>query len=179
PSVAAGIQRIGRAGHRVGEPSTGIIFPKYRGDLLEAAVVTERMLAGAIEETRVPKAPLDVLAQQLVAMCSIDRWRVGDLHALVTRADAFRDLSREQLDGETFLRGASTWRIEEIKPGRVIVTPAPGEPGKMPFWKGDQVGRPIELGRAVGAFLRELEPMPAKDVVKRLERDHALDERAA
>src|SRR6188472_3276119 len=75
PSVAAGLQRIGRAGHRVGEPSTGIIFPKYRGDLLEAAVVTERMLAGAIEETRVPKAPLDVLAQQLVAMCAMDRWR--------------------------------------------------------------------------------------------------------
>jgi len=262
PSVAAGLQRIGRAGHRVGEPSTGIIFPKYRGDLLEAAVVTERMLAGAIEETHIPKAPLDVLAQQLVAMCAMDRWRVGDLHALATRTDAFRDLSREQLDGvldmlsgrypsdefaelrprmvwdrgtdevvsrndarvlaitsggtipdrglfgvflpddgsgrggrrvgeldeemvyesrvgETFLLGASTWRIEEIKPDRVIVTPAPGEPGKMPFWKGDQVGRPIELGRAVGSFLRELEPMPAKDAVERLERDHALDERAA
>jgi ATP-dependent Lhr-like helicase len=262
PSVAAGLQRIGRAGHHVGEPSTGIIFPKYRGDLLEAAVVTERMLAGEIEETRVPKAPLDVLAQQLVAMCAMDRWRVGDLHALVTRTDAFRDLSREQLDGvldmlsgrypsdefaelrprvvwdrgtdevvsrndarvlaitsggtipdrglfgvflpddgsgrggrrvgeldeemvyesrvgETFLLGASTWRIEEIKPDRVIVTPAPGEPGKMPFWKGDQVGRPIELGRAVGSFLRELEPMPAKAAVERLERDHALDDRAA
>src|SRR2546430_7105925 len=99
PSVAAGLQRIGRAGHRVGEPSTGIIFPKYRGDLLEAAVVTERMLAGAIEETRVPRAPLDVLAQQIVAMCAMDRWRVGDLHALATRTDAFRDLSREQLHG--------------------------------------------------------------------------------
>ena len=262
PSVAAGLQRIGRAGHRVGEPSTGIIFPKYRGDLLEAAVVSERMLAGAIEETRVPKAPLDVLAQQVVAMCAMDRWRVSELHALAMRTDAFRDLSREQLDGvldmlsgrypsdefaelrprvvwdrgtdevvsrndarvlaitsggtipdrglfgvflpddgsgrggrrvgeldeemvyesrvgETFLLGASTWRIEEIKPDRVIVTPAPAEPGKMPFWKGDQVGRPIELGRAVGSFLRELEPMAAKDAVERLERDHALDERAA
>jgi ATP-dependent helicase Lhr and Lhr-like helicase len=262
PSVAAGLQRIGRAGHRVGEPSTGVIFPKYRGDLLEAAVVTERMLAGAIEETRVPKAPLDVLAQQIVAMCAMDRWRVGDLHALATRTDAFRDLSREQLDGvldmlsgrypsdefaelrprvvwdrgtdevvsrndarvlaitsggtipdrglfgvflpddgsgrggrrvgeldeemvyesrvgETFLLGASTWRIEEIKPDRVIVTPAPGEPGKMPFWKGDQVGRPIELGRAVGSFLRELEPMPKAAAVERLERDHALDALAA
>jgi ATP-dependent Lhr-like helicase len=262
PSVAAGLQRIGRAGHQVGEPSTGIIFPKYRGDLLEAAVVSERMLAGAIEETRVPRAPLDVLAQQVVAACAMDRWRVGDLHAMVTRADAFRDLSREQLEGvldmlsgrypsdefaelrprvvwdrltdeitsrndarvlaitsggtipdrglfgvflpddgsgrggrrvgeldeemvyesrvgEVFLLGASSWRIEEIKPDRVIVTPAPGEPGKMPFWKGDTVGRPIELGRAVGTFLRELEPMPSDAAIARLERDHALDELAA
>ncbi len=262
PSVAAGLQRIGRAGHGVGEASTGIIFPKYRGDLLEAAVVAERMLAGAIEETRVPRAPLDVLAQQVVATCAMDRWRVDDLLALVTRADAFRDLSREQLTGvldmlsgrypsdefaelrprivwdrqtdevvsrndarvlavtsggtipdrglygvflpddgsgrggrrvgeldeemvyesrvgETFLLGASTWRIEEIRPDRVVVTPAPGEPGKMPFWKGDQVGRPIELGRAIGAFLRELEPMAADDAVARLRSDHALDELAA
>ena len=262
PSVAAGLQRIGRAGHSVGEASTGVLFPKYRGDLLETAVVVERMLAGAIEETRVPKAPLDVLAQQVVAACAMDRWRVSELHAMVTRSDPFRDLSREQLEGvldmlagrypsdefaelrprvvwdrgtdevvsrndarvlaitsggtipdrglfgvflpddgsgrgghrvgeldeemvyesrvgETFVLGASTWRIEEIRPDRVIVTPAPGEPGKMPFWKGDGVGRPIELGRAVGAFLRELEPMAPEDAVTRLERDHALDELAA
>ncbi|MDP9270629.1 MAG: DEAD/DEAH box helicase, partial [Chloroflexota bacterium] len=262
PSVAAGLQRIGRAGHSVGEASTGIIFPKYRGDLLETAVVVERMLAGAIEETRVPRAPLDVLAQQIVAACAMDRWRVSDLHAMVLRADAFRDLSREQLEGvldmlagrypsdefaelrprvvwdrgtdeivsrndarvlavtsggtipdrglygvflpddgsgrggrrvgeldeemvyesrvgETFLLGASTWRIEEIKPDRVIVTPAPGQPGKMPFWKGDQPGRPIELGRAMGTFLRELEPMAPDDAMTRLERDHALDPLAA
>ncbi|HET7521353.1 MAG TPA: DEAD/DEAH box helicase, partial [Candidatus Limnocylindria bacterium] len=226
PSVAAGLQRIGRAGHQVGAPSTGKIFPKYRGDLLEAAVVVRRMLDGAIEETRVPRNPLDVLAQQLVAICVDRAWKVDELHALVTRAHPFRDLSREQLEGvldmlsgrypsddfaelrprvvwdraadtitsrndarvlavtsggtipdrglygvflageeggkgrrvgeldeemvyesrvgEVFLLGASSWRIEEIKPDRVVVTPAPGEPGKMPFWKGDGIGRPIE-----------------------------------
>ena len=262
PSVASGMQRIGRAGHSVGEPSIGKIFPKFRGDLVEAAVVVERMLAGQIEETRIPRNPLDVLAQQLVAICADSRWTVDDLHRLVTRADSFRDLSREQLTGvldmlsgrypsdefadlkprlvwdrqtdevasrndarvvaitsggtipdrglygvflpgddarrggrrvgeldeemvyesrvgETFLLGASTWRIEEIKPDRVIVTPAPGEPGKMPFWHGDAVGRPIELGRAIGAFLRELEPMKPDAAVARVREDHALDERAA
>ncbi|HEX5038644.1 MAG TPA: DEAD/DEAH box helicase [Candidatus Limnocylindria bacterium] len=262
PSVAAGMQRIGRAGHQVGEPSVGKIFPKYRGDLVEAAVVVERMKAAQIEETRIPRNPLDVLAQQLVAICVHDRWTVDELHALVTRADPFRDLSREQLVGvlemlsgrypsdefadlkprvvwdrqtdvvtsrndarvvaitsggtipdrglygvflpgddsqrggrrvgeldeemvyesrvgETFLLGASTWRIEEIRPDRVIVTPAPGEPGKMPFWHGDAIGRPIELGRAIGAFLRELEPMVPSAAIKRLKESHALDDRAA
>ena len=99
-SVAAGLQRIGRAGHQVGEPSTGKIFPKYRGDLLEAAVVVRRMLDGAIEETRIPRNPLDVLAQQIVAICA---WtapgRSTTLHALVTRADPFRDLSRRAAGG--------------------------------------------------------------------------------
>ena len=262
PSVASGMQRIGRAGHHVGEPSVGKIFPKFRGDLLEAAVVVERMKAGQIEETRIPRNPLDVLAQQLVAICAHDRWTVDGLHQLVTRAESFRDLSREQLTGvldmlsgrypsdefsdlkprvvwdrqtdevasrndarvvaitsggtipdrglygvflpgddagrggrrvgeldeemvyesrvgETFMLGASTWRIEEIKPDRVIVTPAPGEPGKMPFWHGDAVGRPIELGRAIGAFLRELEPMKPDAAVDRLRDSHALDELAA
>ena len=261
PSVASGMQRIGRAGHQVGEPSVGKIFPKYRGDLVEAAVAVERMRAAAIEETRIPRHPLDVLAQQLVAICAFDRWTVGDLHRLVTRAESFRDLSREQLEGvldmlsgrypsdefadlkprvvwdrqtdevvsrndarvvaitsggtipdrglfgvflpgddgrggrrvgeldeemvyesrvgETFLLGASTWRIEEIRPDRVIVTPAPGEPGKMPFWHGDAIGRPIELGRAIGSFLRELEPMKPADAVARLRDDHAMDELAA
>ncbi len=261
PSVASGLQRIGRAGHQVGAPSVGKIFPKFRGDLLESAVVVRRMLDGAIEETRVPRNPLDVLAQQLVAMCALDRWTVDDLHALVTRAHPFRDLSREQLEGvldmlsgrypsdefaelkprvvwdrssgvvesrndarvvaitsggtipdrglygvflpgeagtpgrrvgeldeemvyesrvgEVFLLGASSWRIEEIKPDRVVVTPAPGEPGKMPFWKGDGIGRPVELGRAIGAFVRELEPMNAGEAAARLQADHALDELAA
>jgi ATP-dependent Lhr-like helicase len=262
PSVASGMQRIGRAGHQVGEPSVGKIFPKYRGDLVEAAVVVQRMRAAQIEETRIPRNPLDVLAQQLVALCSDGRWTVADLHRLVTRAEPFRDLSREQLEGvldmlsgrypsdefadlkprvvwdrvsdevtsrndarvvaitsggtipdrglygvflpgddarrggrrvgeldeemvyesrvgETFLLGASTWRIEEILPDRVIVTPAPGEPGKMPFWHGDAVGRPIELGRAIGGFLRDFEPMKADAAVARLRTDHALDERAA
>ena len=262
PSVASGMQRIGRAGHQVGEPSVGKIFPKYRGDLVEAAVVVERMKAAQIEETKIPRNPLDVLAQQLVAICVHDRWTVDELHALVTRADPFRDLSREQLVGvlemlsgrypsdefadlkprvvwdrqtdvvtsrndarvvaitsggtipdrglygvflpgddskrggrrvgeldeemvyesrvgETFLLGASTWRIEEIRPDRVIVTPAPGEPGKMPFWHGDAIGRPIELGRAIGAFLRELEPMAPTAATKRLKESHALDDLAA
>ena len=262
PSVASGMQRIGRAGHSVGERSIGKIFPKFRGDLVEAAVVVERMLAGKIEETHIPRNPLDVLAQQVVAICADGRWTVDDLHRLVTRADSFRDLSREQLIGvldmlsgrypsdefadlkprivwdrqtdevasrndarvvaitsggtipdrglygvflpgddagrggrrvgeldeemvyesrvgETFLLGASTWRIEEIKPDRVIVTPAPGEPGKMPFWHGDAIGRPIELGRAIGAFLRELEHLKPDAAVRRVRADHALDERAA
>jgi len=262
PSVASGMQRIGRAGHQVGEPSVGKIFPKYRGDLVEAAVVVERMKAGAIEETRIPRNPLDIVAQQVVAICAMDRWKVDDLHRLITRADNFRDLSREQLTGvldmlsgrypsdefadlkprivwdrvtdevasrndarvlavtsggtipdrglygvflpgdaagrggrrvgeldeemvyesrvgEVFLLGASSWRIEDILPDRVIVTPAPGEPGKMPFWHGDAVGRPIELGRAIGAFLRELEPMPAAVATARVRSEHALDELAA
>ncbi len=262
PSVASGMQRIGRAGHQVGEPSVGKIFPKYRGDLVEAAVVVERMKAAQIEETRIPRNPLDVLAQQIVAICVDGRWTVDDLHRLVTRAESFRDLSREQLTGvldmlsgrypsdefadlkprlvwdrhtdeiasrndarvvaitsggtipdrglygvflpgddagrggrrvgeldeemvyesrvgETFLLGASTWRIEEIKPDRVIVTPAPGEPGKMPFWHGDAIGRPIELGRAIGAFLREIEPMKPDAAIARLRESHALDGLAA
>ncbi|TMB55081.1 MAG: DEAD/DEAH box helicase, partial [Chloroflexi bacterium] len=261
PSVAAGLQRIGRAGHQVGEPSTGRIFPKHRGDLLESAVVVRRMLDGAIEETRIPRNPLDVLAQQVVAMGALDSWTVDSLHRVVTRAEPFRDLSRQQLEGvldmlsgrypsdefaelrprvvwdrttdtitsrndarvvavtsggtipdrglfgvflageeggkgrrvgeldeemvyesrvgEVFLLGASSWRIEEIKPDRVIVTPAPGEPGKMPFWKGDGIGRPVELGRAIGAFVRELDAMPAARAEARLRDEHALDERAA
>jgi ATP-dependent Lhr-like helicase len=260
PSVAAGLQRIGRAGHQVGEPSTGKIFPKFRGDLLESAVIVERMHAGAIEETHLPRNPLDVLAQQLVAMTALDKMTVDGLHALVIRAENFRDLSRGQLEGvldmlagrypsdefadlkprlvwdrasdevsarndarvvaitsggtipdrglygvflpddgrgkggrrvgeldeemvyesregETFLLGASTWRIEEIKPDRVIVTPAPGEPGKMPFWHGDAIGRPAELGRAIGAFVRELDG--TDDAVARLQRDSDLDPLAA
>jgi ATP-dependent Lhr-like helicase len=238
-SVSRGLQRIGRAGHQVGAPSKGVIFPKYRGDLLECAVVTERMHEGAIEETRLPRNPLDVLAQQLVAMAVMDRWSVNELHGLVTRAAPFETLSREVLEGvlgmlagaypsdefaelrprvvwdrvtdvvegrrdarvvavtsggtipdrglfpvrmvgepgvpgrqvgeldeemvyetragEVLTLGASSWRVEAIEPNQVLVTPAPGEPGKLPFWKGDAVGRPIEVGRAVGALTRELE----------------------
>jgi ATP-dependent Lhr-like helicase len=263
PSVAAGLQRIGRAGHQVGEASVGKIIPKYRGDLLEAAVVVRRMLDGAIEETRVPRNPLDVVAQQVVAAAALDPWTVDALHAMVTRADPFRDLSRAQLEGvldmlsgrypsdefaelrprivwdrgtdtihsrndarvlavtsggtipdrglfgvylagdggpsgtgrrvgeldeemvyesrvgEVFVLGASSWRIEEIRADRVVVSPAPGEPGKMPFWKGDGVGRPVELGRAIGAFLREMEGLPADKAQARLRSEHALDARAA
>ena len=226
-SVARGMQRIGRAGHQVDAPSRGRIFPKYRGDLLECAAVVSRMRTGAIEETRVPRLPLDVLAQQIVAMSAVEALSVDEIEATVRGAYPFAELSREQLEGvldmlagrypsdefaelrprivwdrsagtvrgrdgarslavqnagtipdrglfavvlpdgarvgeldeemvyearsgQTFMLGASTWRIEEITRDRVIVTPAPGAPGALPFWKGEGVGRPFELGEAVG-----------------------------
>ncbi|MDQ3305842.1 MAG: DEAD/DEAH box helicase, partial [Actinomycetota bacterium] len=232
-SVASGMQRIGRAGHQVGQPSRGKVFPKHRGDLVEAAVVVQRMGEGLIEETRYPRNPLDVLAQQIVATCALDEWLVDDLAVLVRRAANFAELTDDalasvldllsgrypseefaelrprlvwdrvagvvrgrsgaqrvavtnagtipdrglfgvflpdgtrvgELDeemvyesrvGETFLLGASTWRITDITFDRVVVVPAPGEPGKMPFWHGDKPGRPLELGRAIGAFVREV-----------------------
>ena len=250
-SVARGVQRIGRAGHQVGEPSRGTIFPKYRGDLVEAAVVVRRMHDGLIEETRILRNPLDVLSQQIVAMASMDEWRLPDLAALVRRTAPFADVSDDvlravldmlagrypseefaelrprivwdrrtdtitaregaqrlavtsggtipdrglfgvflpdgtrvgELDeemvyesrpGETFVLGASTWRIEDITHDRVVVTPAPGEPGKMPFWHGDGPGRPLELGRAVGAFVRAVR---RGDVD--VEAEHGLDRLAA
>jgi ATP-dependent Lhr-like helicase len=255
-SVASGLQRVGRAGHTVGEPSRGRIFPKFRGDLLEAAVVAERMLSGQIEETRYPRNPLDVLAQQLVAMCAVDEWRVEELRDVVRRGANFAELGDDIFDavldmlagrypsdgfaqlrprlvwdrargtvraregagrlaitsggtipdrglfgvfladgtrvgeldeemvyesrtGEVFVLGASAWRIEEITRDRVLVSPAPGEPGKTPFWKGDKPGRPIELGRALGAFTRELRGRGRDDALARLERDVGLDPLAA
>ena len=252
-SVTAGLQRIGRAGHGVGEVSRGRIFPKFRADLLECAVVVKRMRDGDIEPTVVPRNPLDVLAQQVVAIVAAgDDWRAGELHDLVRRAYPFSELSRELFDsvldmldgrypseefaelrprivwdrvadtvrarkgarqlavtnagtipdrglygvhlpdgrrvgeldeemvyearpGQTFLLGASTWRIEEITRDRVIVTPAPGAPGAIPFWKGEGIGRPKELGEAIGAFSREaVDRDPAE-----LAADYDLDERAA
>jgi ATP-dependent helicase Lhr and Lhr-like helicase len=256
-SVTAGLQRIGRAGHNVGDVSKGRIFPKFRADLLECAVVAKRMREGEIESTVVPRNPLDVLAQQVVAMTATDEeWRVPELYEVVRRAYPFAELSRELLDqvldmldgrypseefaelrprivwdrvedtirprkgarqlaitnagtipdrglygvhlpdgrrvgeldeemvyearpGQTFLLGASTWRIEEITRDRVIVTPAPGVPGAVPFWRGDGIGRPVELGRAIGEFARtavdrepeelvdeyDLEPLAAKNLV--------------
>src|SRR5450756_1890535 len=98
-SVARGLQRVGRAGHRIDEVSRGVIFPKYRGDLLECAVVAERMREGLIEATTIPRNPLDVLAQQLVAMTVMDRWSVDDLLATVTRAAPFETLTREAFEG--------------------------------------------------------------------------------
>jgi ATP-dependent helicase Lhr and Lhr-like helicase len=255
-SVASGLQRIGRAGHQVGAPSRGRIFPKHRADLLEAAVVVERMRDGLIEHTRVPANPLDVLAQQVVAACALDEWSVDELFLLCRSAANYRDLSSElfentldllagrypaedfselrprvvwdrlggtvrgragaqrlavtsggtipdrglygvflpdgtrvgELDeemvyesrvGETFLLGASTWRIEDITFERVIVTPAPGQPGKMPFWHGDGPGREAELGRALGQFIRELRSVPAEQAHERLRARNSLDERAA
>jgi ATP-dependent Lhr-like helicase len=251
-SVTRGLQRIGRAGHRMGEVSKGRIFPKYRGDLLECAVVARRMREAEIEETTIPQNPLDVLAQHLVSMAALDEWGVDEVERLVTTTEPFHDLSREQLEnvldmldgrypsdrfaelrprivwdrtegtihgrkgarqlvvtnagtipdrglygvhlpdgrrvgeldeemvyearaGQTFLLGSSTWRIEEITRDRVIVTPAPGAPGAVPFWKGDGIGRPAELGRAIGAFAREaVNRDPAE-----LAAEYDLDERAA
>ena len=242
-AVSRGLQRIGRAGHQVGEPSKGSIYPKHRGDLLEAAVVVRRMLDGEIESTRYLRNPLDVLAQQIVAHTAASgETPVAELAALVRRTANFADLSDEQLSntldllagrypseefaelrprvvwnrvtdtvrardgakrlavtsggtipdrglfgvflpdgtrvgeldeemvyesrpGETFLLGASTWRIEDITFERVTVTPAPGEPGKMPFWHGDRPGRPLELGRALGAFVRQLRELPAAEAI--------------
>jgi ATP-dependent helicase Lhr and Lhr-like helicase len=255
-SVARGLQRIGRAGHSVGDVSRGRIFPKFRADLLECAVVARRMRDGEIETTVVPRNALDVLAQQIVAIAaaaSDDRpVSIDELHAMVTRTHSYAELSRGQLEnvldmldgrypssefselrprvvwdrvkgairarpgarqlavtnagtipdrglysvtlpdgrrvgeldeemvyearpGQTFLLGASTWRIEEIGRDRVIVTPAPGLPGAVPFWKGDGIGRPKELGEAIGAFSRwAVEQTPAA-----LEGPYDLDSRAA
>ena len=255
-SVASGLQRIGRAGHQVGAPSVGKLIPKYRGDLLQTAVVAERMLAADIEATRYPRNPLDVLAQQLVAMTAVDEWRVEDLLATVRRCASFADLSRDvfiavldllagrypsdgfaglrprvvwdraadrvraregagrlaitsggtipdrglfgvfmpdgtrvgELDeecvyesrrGEVMLLGASAWRIEDITRDRVIVTPAPGEHGKLPFWKAPGPGRPIELGRAIGRFTREMRSTEREDALTRLHDDIGLDPWAA
>ena len=256
-SVARGLQRIGRAGHHVDEPSKGRIFPKFRADLLESAVVVRRMLDGEIEETRVPRNPLDVLAQQIVAICASEEITVDELHELVRRAYPFHDLSRDLLEnvldmlagrypseefaelrprivwdrvggvvrgregarrlavtnagtipdrglfgvhlidsgsrvgeldeemvyearaGQTFLLGASTWRIEEITRDRVLVSPAPGIPGLVPFWKGEGVGRPFELGEAIGRTAREIVALDDEQAAERLASEHKLDERAA
>ncbi len=252
-SVARGLQRIGRSGHGVGATSKGRIFPKFRADLLECAVVVRAMREGRIEPTVVPRNALDVLAQQIVAIAaSADSVLVDDLHALVTRTHSYSELTRELLEnvldsldgrypssefgelrpriswdrlagtirarkgaqklavvnagtipdrglfavtlpdgrrvgeldeemvyearpGQTFLLGATAWRIEEIGRDRVIVTPAPGAPGAVPFWRGDSVGRPKELGEAIGAFSRWAVGQPAEV----LERDYDLDPLAA
>ena len=239
-SVARGLQRIGRAGHQVGAVSRGRIVPKFRGDLLEAAVCARGMLEGQVEAIHLPENCLDVLAQQIVAMCATQPWKVDDLERVITRAASYRGLGRPALTavldmlsgrypsdeladlrprltwdrtsdvltarpgarmlavvnagtipdrglypvhvgeggprvgeldeemvhetrrGETFLLGATTWRVEEVTRDRVIVSPAPGEPGKMPFWRGDGPARPIELGRAIGAYVRELDELLAR-----------------
>ncbi|MFN2464859.1 MAG: DEAD/DEAH box helicase [Candidatus Dormibacteria bacterium] len=282
PSVSAGLQRIGRAGHQVGEPSKGVIFPKHRGDLLEAAAVVEGMLNNQIEKTRVPRNPLDVLAQQVVAMCALDEWPLDAMLALVRRAYPYSELTprafnavldmlagrypseefaelrprivwdrvegrlrgragaqrlavisggtipdrglfavnlfdgppdagaREmgmakagiasppgghrpgrrigELDeemvyemrpGQTFILGASSWKVVDITHSEVLVTPAPGEPGTIAFWHGDAVGRPVELGRAIGRLTRETRAMPREKALASLEARSMLDPRAA
>jgi len=260
PSVASGMQRIGRASHQVNAVSEGVVFPKFRGDLVACAAVTRAMHEGRVEATRYPRNPLDVLAQQVVAMVAMDPWRVDDLYDVVRGAAPFAGLSRGILEGvldmlsgrypsdefaelrprltwdriggtltarqgagrvaivnggtipdrglygvflsgaakgaarvgeldeemvfesrvgETFVLGASTWRIEEITHDRVVVSPAPGEAGKMPFWHGDRPGRPLELGLAIGRLVRELRGMPAAAAVGRLVNEHDLDRTAA
>jgi ATP-dependent helicase Lhr and Lhr-like helicase len=254
-SVTRGLQRIGRAGHGVGEVSRGRIFPKFRADLLECAVVARRMREGLIETTVVPRNPLDVLAQQVVAIAASageEGVAVDELHALFRRTWTYADLERRQLEnvldmldgrypsaefaelrsrivwdrlagtvrartgaralavanagtipdrglfsvnlpdgrrvgeldeemvyearaGQTFLLGATTWRIEQITRDRVVVTPAPGVPGAVPFWHGEGVGRPRELGEAIGAFAREA----VRGDEAGLRADYDLDERAA
>src|SRR5665213_799133 len=281
PSVASGMQRIGRAGHSVGIPSAGIIFPKYRADLIACAAVTRAMHEGQVESTRFLRNPLDVLAQQMVATIAHPPLRKADaekrknqtldegesggisydaLFSLVRNAAPFAELRRGTFDGvldmlagrypsdefaelrpritwdrtrnwitpragvkriailnggtipdrglygvflagernkpvrvgeldeemvfesrpgETFILGASTWRIDEITHDRVLVSPAPGEPGKMPFWHGDRAGRPMEFGRRIGALVRELREMPLAVAVTTLVKNHDLDAGAA
>ncbi|MEV8096063.1 ATP-dependent helicase [Kitasatospora sp. NPDC085879] len=267
PSVASGLQRVGRAGHQVGAVSTGVVFPKYRGDLVQSAVVTERMRAGSIEALRVPRNPLDVLAQQLVAMAALDTWDVDELLGVVRRAAPFASLPQSAFDGvldmlagrypsdafaelrprlvwdrvagtvagrpgaqrlavtsggtipdrglfgvfiagttgadsktgkkgggrvgeldeemvyesrvgDVFTLGTTSWRIEDITHDKVLVTPAPGVPGRLPFWKGDTLGRPLELGRAVGAFVREIGALAPERATERL-KAAGLDDWAA
>ncbi|MCU1251979.1 MAG: putative ATP-dependent helicase lhr [Edaphobacter sp.] len=281
PSVASGMQRIGRAGHQVGASSHGIIFPKYRADLIACAAVTRAMHEGHVESTRFLRNPLDVLAQQMVAVIAHPPLGVADaerrakhvteeeespgisyaaLFALVRGAAPFAGLSQSVFDGvldmlagrypsdefaelrpritwdrtrnwitpragvkriailnggtipdrgtygvflagerskpvrvgeldeemvfesrtgDTFILGASAWRIDEITHDRVLVTPAPGEAGKMPFWHGDQAGRPLEFGRRIGALVRELRDAPRSVAVARLTTEHDLDPGAA
>ncbi len=260
PSIASGMQRIGRASHQVGAASEGIIFPKFRGDLVACAAVTRAMHEGRIEPTRYPRNPLDVLAQQMVAMVAMDDWNADDLFAAVRQAAPFAELARGTFDGvldmlsglypsdefaelrprvtwdrasnqltarggakrvaitsggtipdrglfgvfllgaekgsarvgeldeemvfesragETFTLGASTWRIEEITHDRVIVSPAPGEIGKMPFWKGDQAERTVPFGEEIGGLVRELRGLKRGDAVKTLSKRHDLDRLAA
>src|SRR4029079_1000313 len=256
-SVASGLQRVGRAGHSVGMPSRGRIYPRFRGELVETAAVARGMLEGEAEHTRVPRIPLDVLCQQIVAMASVEELQIESLHDLLRRAYPYRELTREQIEnvldllagrnpsdefaerrprivwerttgvlraregaqriaianagtipdrglygvflvdgggrvgeldeemvheareGQVFLLGASAWRIEQIERDRVIVSPAPGQPAQVPFWKGDQAGRPLERGRAVGRLQRELAALDDESAVQRLMGLHACDERAA
>ena len=238
PSVASGLQRIGRAGHQVGEISKGMVFPKHRTDLIGCAVTVSRMLDGEIEQLTVPRNPLDILAQQTVAATAVDDVNVDEWFDTVRRSAPYAELTRDVYDavldlisgrypsdefaglaarvdydraagtltarrgtlrtavisggtipdrgmfgvflasgeaadargprrvgeldeqmvyesrvGDVFALGTSSWRIVEITHDRVLVIPAPGQPGRLPFWIGDAIGRPAELGAAMGAFV--------------------------
>lgn len=263
PSIAAGLQRIGRAGHSVGALSRGRMFPKHRGDLLACVAARTGMLSSSVEETFYPRNPLDVLAQQIVAIAAMDPLHENTLFDLVRRAAPFAELPRtsfegvldmlsgkypsdefaelrprivwdrntglirarkgagriavvnagtipdrgyygvfldsaeassgtgrrvgeldeemvfEAKEGEVFVLGASSWRITDITHDRVLVTPAPGQPGKMPFWRGDRVGRGAALGEAMGELTREIAARIDTTAEKYLRDKHDLDERAA
>ncbi len=258
-SVASGMQRVGRASHHVGAVSSAVIYPKYRADLVACAAITRAMYDGNVESVHYPRNPLDVLAQQLVAMVSVEPWDVADIFKVVQSAapyagltlgafegvldmlsgrypsDEFAELrprltwdrlanklttrqgARQvsiinggtipdrglygvflagatkgarvgELDeemvfesraGDTIILGASTWRIENISHDRVLVSPAPGEPGKMPFWHGDTAGRPAEFGEKIGRMTRELLRLPRSVAFSKLVDQHSLDVNAA
>jgi ATP-dependent Lhr-like helicase len=259
PSVASGMQRVGRANHRVGAVSNAVIYPKYRADLVACAAITRAMYEGQVESVHYPRNPLDVLAQQIVAIVAFDTWTVDELFNLVRSAAPYASLTRsvfesvldmlagrypsdefaelrprltwdrvanrltprqsarrvavinggtipdrglygvflagaakgarvgeldeemvfESRTGDTIILGATTWRIEEITHDRVIVSPAPGEPGKMPFWHGDTAGRPAEFGRRIGEMTRELLALPRPAAFTKLVDTHSLDANAA
>ncbi len=260
PGVASAMQRIGRAGHQLDVPSKGIIFPKYRGDLVASAALTRQMIEGKVEEIHFLRNPLDVLAQQIVAMVSMDSWNLEDLEKAIKNAAPFHKLTRGMMEnvldmlsgrypsdefgelrprivwdrisgrmqaregakriaitnggtipdrglfgvfligaepgkgrvgeldeemvfetrtGETFLLGSTSWRVEEITHDRVLVSPAPGQPGKMPFWRGEGAGRPAEFGRVIGALMRTLQTMKREEAERRLIDEHKLDDWAA
>ncbi|EAR25749.1 Lhr-like helicase [marine actinobacterium PHSC20C1] len=260
PSVASGLQRIGRAGHQVGEISKGLLFPKHRTDLIHTSVAVERMRSGQIEALAVPTNPLDVLAQQTVAAVALDEIDIEDWFDTVRRSAPFSTLPRSAFDatldllsglypsdefselrprvvwdrvagtlagrpgaqrlavtsggtipdrglfgvfmiggeagapgrrvgeldeemvyesrvGDIFALGTTSWRIEDITHDQVLVSPAFGQPGRVPFWKGDGLGRPAELGEAIGAFTKEIATASADDARARAE-SIGLDEHA-
>ena len=259
PSIASGLQRIGRANHHVGGRSSGVIVPKFRGDLVACAAAAKAMLAGEVEATRYPRNPLDVLAQQVVAMVAMDDWAAEGLYDRVRQAAPYVELPRDAFEGvldmlsgrypdeefadlrprvsydrgtgqltarhgakrvaiinggsipdrglfgvflsgsekarrvgeldeemvfesrvgDVFVLGASSWRIEQITHDRVLVSPAPGEPGKLPFWRGDGPGRPLAFGRAIGAMVREIGGMSPGTAEATLVAQHRLDPAAA
>ena len=263
PSVASGLQRLGRARHQVGGVPRGVIFPKHRGDLLASAAAATGMTEGAVEATAYPRNPLDVLAQQIVAITCEEPIGVERLFSLVRCAAPFAELPRSSFEGvlemlsgrypsdefaelraritwdrvkgelkardgaariavanagtipdrglygvflasgdevrggstrvgeldeemvfetragDVFVLGASSWRVEEITHDKVLVSPAPGQPGKMPFWHGDRPGRPIEFGERIGKLSRELVTDSSSKATRRLQKEHGLDEKAA